>query len=233
MAQAETAMLILQASGNEPGQRWPLRRERTVIGRDPECDVVLADRLVSRHHAQIIWQPHQGREGYVVEDLHSKNGTFVNGQELTAPVLLEDGDEMQIALRFKLAFVDAGETAPLLFDLPATVERLRLTEDTRQVYIKEKVIDPPLSPAQYRLLARLIASQGSVVDREEVVRQVWPEALEEGVSEQAVDALVRRLRERLAEIDSTHQYIVTVRGHGFRFENAPAWPGKHPSDARL
>jgi DNA-binding response OmpR family regulator len=58
------------------------------------------------------------------------------------------------------------------------------------------------------------------------VRQVWPEALEEGVSEQAIDALVRRLRERLNEIDPSHQYIVTVRGHGFRFENASPWPAR-------
>jgi DNA-binding response OmpR family regulator len=105
-------------------------------------------------------------------------------------------------------------------------ERLRLDDDARQVIVKDQVIDPPLSPAQYRLLALLIASQGSVVGREDIVRQVWPEALEEGVSEQAIDALVRRLRERLAEVDPGHQYIVTVRGHGFRFENAPAWPAR-------
>ena len=40
-----------------------------------------------------------------------------------------------------------------------------------------------------------------------------------GVSEQAIDALVRRLRDRLAEVDEGHQYIVTVRGHGFRLDN--------------
>lgn len=226
MALAETAMLIMQASGNEAGQHWPLQRGRTVIGRDIDCDIVLPDRLVSRHHAHVVWEALDGREGYVVEDLHSKNGTFVNGQEMTARRMLEDGDEIQIALRFKLAFVDAGETAPLTFELPTDVQRLRLDEDTRQVIVKDQIVDPPLSPAQFRLLALLMASQGNVVGREEVVRQVWPEALEEGVSEQAIDALVRRLRERLNEIDPSHQYIVTVRGHGFRFENAPAWPAR-------
>lgn len=226
MAQAETAMLILQASGNEAGRSWHLRGGRTVIGRNLDCDIVLPDRLVSRHHAQVLWDRMNDREGYVVQDLRSKNGTFVNGTELAAPHLLEDGDEIQIALRFKLAFVDAGETAPLSFDLPADVERLRLEEDSRQVVIKDQVLDPPLSPAQYRLLVLLMTSQGGVVSRDEVVRQVWPEAVEEGVSEQAIDALVRRLRERLAELDPNHQYIITVRGHGFRFENAPTWPAR-------
>jgi DNA-binding response OmpR family regulator len=52
-----------------------------------------------------------------------------------------------------------------------------------------------------------------------VIEAVWPEAVGEGVSEQAIDALVRRLRDRIAEIDPEHQYIITVRGHGFRLNN--------------
>ena len=222
MAQTENAMLILQAGGNEAGRRWPLGRKRLVIGRDIDCDIVLPDRLVSRHHAQIVWDPEV--PGYLLQDLFSKNGTFVNGLELAEPAVLQDGDEVQIALRFKLAFVDAGETAPLMFDVPVepvAAGNLRIDEDTRQVLIQDQVLDPPLSPAQYRLLSLLKNAQGGVVTRDEVVRQVWPEAVEEGVSEQAIDALVRRLRERLAELDPVHQYIITVRGHGFRFENAP------------
>ena len=58
-----------------------------------------------------------------------------------------------------------------------------------------------------------------MVSRDEIVRAVWPDAVEGGVSEQSIDALVRRLRERLAELDPEHQYLVTMRGHGFRFEN--------------
>lgn len=222
MSQVETAMLILERSDQEPGRRWSLSHDRTIIGRDLDCDIVLPDRLVSRHHAQIVWDART--RVYVVEDLHSKNGTFINGLELNGPHVLEDGDEIQIALRFKLAFVDAGETAPLSFDLTPLQERLRIDDDTRQVIIAGKVLDPPLSPAQYRLLALLRSAQGTVVSRDELVRVVWPEAVEEGVSEQAIDALVRRLRERLAELDPTHQYVVTVRGHGFRFENAPLRP---------
>jgi pSer/pThr/pTyr-binding forkhead associated (FHA) protein len=221
MAQIENAMLILQAGGNDAGRRWPLGHKPVLIGRDIDCDVILPDRLVSRHHAQIVWD--KARMGYVLQDLFSKNGTFVNGQELAQPIVLQDGDEVQIALRFKLAFVDAGETAPLMFEAPVenvAEDYLRIDEDTRQVLVRGRLLDPPLSPAQYRLLWLLKNAQGGLVSRDEVVRQVWPEAVEEGVSEQAIDALVRRLRERLAELDPDHSYIITVRGHGFRFENA-------------
>lgn len=209
----ETAMLVLQR-GSEAGRRWPLDRSRPLtIGRSEECDIVLPDRQVSRYHAQITWSG----DRYHVEDLGSKNGTHVNGQELTGPVELSDGDEIQIALRFKLAFVDAGATAPLT--LEGGERGLRLDKETRQVWVNSVQVDPPLSLHQFRLLESLWDAGGSVISREKVINAVWPEAISEGVSEQAIDALVRRLRERLAETDEEFRYIVTVRGHGFRLEN--------------
>jgi DNA-binding response OmpR family regulator len=49
---------------------------------------------------------------------------------------------------------------------------------------------------------------------------VWGEEQAYDVSNQALDALVRRLRDRLAELDE-HNFIVTVRGHGLRLDNFP------------
>ncbi len=209
----ETAMLVLQR-GSEAGRRWPLERTRALtIGRSDECDIALPDRQVSRYHARITWRG----DGYQLEDLGSKNGTHVNGQDVEGVVPLQDGDEIQVALRFKLAFVDAGATAPLTFDNDKI--GLRLDKETRQVWINGILADPPLSLHQYRLLEILWDSGGGVVTREQIVDAVWPEASGEGVSEQAIDALVRRLRERIGETDEEFRYIVTVRGHGFRLEN--------------
>ncbi len=210
----ESAMLVLQR-GADAGRRWPLdRRNPLTIGRSEDCDIILPDRQVSRYHAQITWQG----DHFQLEDLDSKNGTHVNGQELRgAPVALQDGDEIQIALRFKLGFVDAGATAPLTLETGEL--GLRLDKETRQVWVNGKLVDPPLSLHQFRLLEALWDAGGSVISRERVIAAVWPEASSDGVSEQAIDALVRRLRERLAEGDEEFRYIVTVRGHGFRLEN--------------
>jgi DNA-binding winged helix-turn-helix (wHTH) protein len=209
----ESAMLVLQR-GAEAGRRWPLDKTRPLtIGRSSDCDISLPDRQVSRYHARVSWRG----DGYQVEDLGSKNGTHINGQGVTEPAELADGDELQIALRFKLAFVDAGATAPLTFE--STSQGLRLEPETRQVWVNGVMLDPPLSLHQYRLLEALWNSGGGVVTRDQIVNAVWPEAIGEGVSEQAIDALVRRLRERLAEVDTEFRYVVTVRGHGFRLEN--------------
>ncbi len=209
----EVAMLILQRGGLG-GQRWRLDRDEIVIGRSPECDIILPDRQVSRRHARIFRQG----DTYYIEDLHSKNGTWVNGVPVYNAVPLEDGDEIQIALRFKLAFVGTGATAPLSVDTGAQ-EGLHVDLAGHRVFVNGREILPPLSQAQFRLLALLWEAKGNVVSREDIVRYVWAGADAEGVSEQAIDALVRRLRERLADYDPDHMYIVTVRGQGFRLQN--------------
>jgi DNA-binding response OmpR family regulator len=69
------------------------------------------------------------------------------------------------------------------------------------------------------MLEALYDNEGEVVSRDDVVEAVWSDEEALGVTEQAIDALVHRLRDRIAVIDPDHEYIVTVRGHGFRLEN--------------
>jgi hypothetical protein len=210
---AETALLLM-VEGPSPGRRIFLEKPRLVIGRDERCDLVIADRQVSRHHARISLEG----DGYILTDLGSKNGTFLNGQELEEPHVLQDGDEIQIAYCCKLAFVGAEATAPVIFEEQA--KGLRMDLESKRVWVGGKELKPPLSLAQYRLLELLYQEPGRVYSRDDVVETVWPEDEREGISEQAIDALARRLRERLAEMDPETLYVVTVRGHGFRLENA-------------
>ena len=132
------------------------------------------------------------------------------------PVRLQDNDCVQIALCARFRFVGTEATLPLEEIQPTS--RLRLDRMARRVWIGSREIRPPLSPAQYRLLELLSEPAGQVRSRDEIIDSVWSEAERDGVSEQAIDALVRRLRERLAEIDSRGLYVITVRGHGFRLD---------------
>ena len=192
-----------------------------IIGREAgETDLLLPERQVSRKHAKI----ERTDTGFLLTDLESKNGTFLNGKELREPKMLQDGDEIQIALSVKIAFVGSDATAPLNArpisrGMKAAVRGIRLDKEGRRIFVAEMELDPPLSLQQYRLLEMLIDANGGVVPRQQLVEHVWEGESAYGVSEQAIDALVRRLRDRLAERDPEHDYIVTVRGHGLRFEN--------------
>jgi hypothetical protein len=65
---------------------------RNVIGREADAAVRVDDRTISRHHAAIVI----GGKTATVEDLDSKNGTFVNGQRVTSPVALRDGAVLEV-----------------------------------------------------------------------------------------------------------------------------------------
>lgn len=213
-------MLIIE-NGQMAGQRWLIDSDCVIIGREPEtAHLLLPERQVSRRHARIERTPN----GFVLTDLGSKNGTFVNGREVREPHLLQDGDEIQIALCVRIAFVGSDATAPLNArpisqGMRAVTRGIRIDKETRRVFIAEHELEPPLSVQQYRLLELLIDAGGALVSRQEIVERVWEGESAYGVSEQAIDALVRRLRDRIAERDPDHEYIVTVRGHGLRFEN--------------
>ena len=206
---AEMPMLLV-LEGPGAGQSIIMEHQPLIIGREETCDVVIPDRQVSRQHARIRLEG----DRYLLEDLGSKNGTFVKGQELSGPYPLQDGDEIQIALCCRLVYVDAEATVPLILERHA--QGLRLDSESKRVWVAGQELDPPLSLAQYRLLELLFQEPDRVYSRDEVVAAVWPEDERDGISEQAIDALARRLRERLAELDADSQYIITVRGHGFR-----------------
>lgn len=211
MQERELPMLIMQ-NGQRIGEEWLLEGDIVSIGREDDNEIVLPDRRISRQHAVI---EHEG-DRYYIRDCDSKNGTFVNGELIQGAVPLKDGDEITVAMGYTLTFVDAGATTPLFFE---GRRGLVIDNDSRQVWVRGQELEPPLSTQQYRLLHLLYENEGKVVTREEIVQAVWPDAISGGVSEQAIDALVRRLRDRLAEADPDHQYVVTVRGHGFRLEN--------------
>ncbi|MBA3531462.1 MAG: FHA domain-containing protein [Ardenticatenales bacterium] len=206
----ERAMLILEEGLSEP-HRWLVEKEVTTLGRWPDNDIILPDRLVSRHHAHIRRDGSQ----FMLVDCQSTNGTFVNGSRIGQNYALQDGDCIQIAPHFQLRFVDSASTAPAP-NLHRPL-RLRVEQEECQVLVGEDIVD--LSVAQYTLLCYLMKNEGRVVSRPEIVREVWAEEEAIGITNQAIDALIRRLRERLTEIDPDHQYVQTVRGHGFKFEN--------------
>jgi len=206
--------MLIVYGGDLEGQRWIIEQEQMVIGRGSDCDIVLPERQASRHHARI----ERDESGYLLRDLGSKNGTCVNGQEVRdVPYRLRDGDEIQIALCVKMGFVAADATLPL--ELTGPNRGLRIDRAAKRVFIGGHEMIPPLSVAQYRLLDLLLAHEGQVVSRDAVVAAVWSDEEALGISEQAIDALVRRLRERVSAVDPDHAYIVTVRGYGFRLEN--------------
>lgn len=210
-AELGEALLVLTRDG-EFCQNWVLKGTAITIGRLPEAEVCIDDRWVSRYHARIR---HDGTR-YFIEDLGSKNGLFVNGKRVVEPLALEDGDCIQIAPRYQLTFVDNESTAPVFRGQPG----IAIDESARRVWVMGVELNPPLSNHQFVLLQALANAPDRVFSRDELIGIVWPNEDPSGISDEAIDSLIRRLRSRLNEIDVASRFIVAVRGHGFRFEQS-------------
>jgi DNA-binding winged helix-turn-helix (wHTH) protein len=207
------APVLVAINGPLKGERWQLDHP-LVMGREPGCEVVISDRQVSRYHARLT----PSANGVILEDLGSKNGTHYNGNLLTGKVVLQDGDTLQIAVAQEFQYLSSDATLPLDAG-PLRSSRLMLDMRARQVWVNQKQMNPPLSAQQFQLLWVLYQNAGEVVTRQELISAVWGDDQAAGVTDQALDALIRRLRDRLAVMDPLTNYIVTVRGHGIMVKN--------------
>ena len=99
---------LLANNGPTQGQRIKLSAPKSVMGRHPDCDIVVDVGAVSRHHAHIV------REGpnFFIEDLKSRNGTYLNDERVENRTLLNDGDTLRVC-----------EVAFTFFHEPSAVQR--------------------------------------------------------------------------------------------------------------
>ncbi|MCL4265360.1 MAG: FHA domain-containing protein [Anaerolineae bacterium] len=183
-----------------------------LIGRNEPAHLVIPSPRISRQHAHIV---RTAVGMYELVDLGSQNGTFVNGRQLDhLPHALQDGDEIVLGGVAAFRFYDPDQTrkGPRI----GRLQGVWLDETIKAVWVDAQLVDPPLSPAQYTLLQYLYHRTGQVVSRAEIVTAVWPDADPNGISEEAIDGLIKRLRQRLRQTQPQSEYVEVIRGHGLR-----------------
>jgi len=137
--------LILQ-SGSGAGTEYPLEKTEIYLGRDLSNDVVINDPEVSRRHARLLLTGNT----YAMEDLGSTNGTFLRGQRLSAPVLLNPGELITIGekvlLKFEIASIDPNATVAA-FRRPAAEPGPYVTPGS-QPFVPQQPAAPRYTPPQ-------------------------------------------------------------------------------------
>lgn len=211
-----TAPCFYVKQGERNRTQINLERFPFTIGRARECDYVIDSSDISRLHIRLELHHQQ----VVLRDLGSTNGTYLNGEAVqpNRDYRLRANDTVNLAGICVLIFDDPSTTAitpPEMLPRPG----LRLDIASAQVFIGNRLVDPPLSPSQILLLEFLIQNEDNLVSREAVWQYVWGN--NELLSDQTLDALVSRLRKRLKEFDPEHDYVVTRRGFGLMFNNRP------------
>jgi DNA-binding response OmpR family regulator len=180
--------------------------ERLVLGRAEECDLVVADQRVSRHHAQL----RRLGDGFGLLDLNSTNGTRLNGEivpPLAEPLPLKDGD-----------VVELGSARFVYHDPEATLDtehfpHLVVDEISGEVWLDRQPIR--LSAQQYALLRLLWSRRGLACSRDDIVRAVWPECPDD-IYDYQIESLVKRLRLKLEPDPARPVLLLAVRGRGYK-----------------
>jgi sigma-B regulation protein RsbU (phosphoserine phosphatase) len=91
-------------------QFFELTADETVVGRDQFCDIVLRNHTVSRQHARIV----RSAEGFLIEDLSSLNGTYINGRRIEGRAPIKDQDRIhfyEVVTLFHAGAPPTGDTA--------------------------------------------------------------------------------------------------------------------------
>jgi serine phosphatase RsbU (regulator of sigma subunit) len=98
---------LVAVKGGNAGQQYTLQAERSSLGRNPDCAVVIAGTSVSREHAHIL----RVGDRFFIEDNKSRNGTFVNDQQIISRTPLRDNDRIRIC-DFVFRFQDPTSATP-------------------------------------------------------------------------------------------------------------------------
>jgi len=186
-------------------QTHPLPDEACTLGRAPDCDIVIDDKIVSRLHARIERQGHH----FLLVDLNSANGTFVNGYRINQPYHLQDNDVISLGESRQplLQFEDPDDTA-----IPPGY--LQYNPQLMAFVLHEQTVD--LTPAEFRLLHHLYQHAGDVCTREACAQAVWVRDYSPVHSTNALDRVMANLRDKLRQTDpAADDLIETRRGVGY------------------
>ncbi len=112
---ASLSFHLIMRSGPTPGKSFELNKSEIYIGRDIHNDIVINDAEVSRKHARLVIQA----GGYVLEDLGSTNGTFVNGQRLMGPHVLRPNELIMLGENVSLVFETSYDANATVVSVPS------------------------------------------------------------------------------------------------------------------
>jgi len=155
-------MALLEiVSGIDSGVTHELKSRETMIGRHPECQIVLRDSTVSRRHARIRLDG----DHYVVDDMDSQHGTRVNGEPVRTAAPLRNGDEI-LLIQIRMVFRTSADEDGHDDDRPSTI--ITSLDVLQAAGIKADSQNAP----KWRALLEITRALGVSLDLQEILPNV-------------------------------------------------------------
>ncbi len=123
--------------GKEEHQAFDLQRETIYIGRAPENDIQIEDKYISRKHLKLQKKGNK----YVIRDLNTKNGTFVNGKQISPDDQFILGEGHTIVIGMSVICLDEGSSEDVLAFLDS-ISPAKTTQDSGTIFFKDRMMTP-------------------------------------------------------------------------------------------
>ena len=200
--------------GRNPLKVYDLDQPVIKIGRVKEMDIVIDNPSVSRNQAELV---RQTNGTWIVRDLGSSNGTFVNGDKLSGDRPLQVGDEISMG-DISVVFFDAAsqEGVPTVFrPMPADCP-IRCDSSSWEVWVGDRHVDSRLSVQEFELLSLLTSRYGRVCTRDELGTAIWGKG---NYTYNMLHRVVHRLKQKLSSVP---EWVASVPGVGYKIERPSA-----------
>lgn len=189
-------------SGSHTGESYDLGDREVVLGRHPECQIILKDSTISRRHARFVKRD----SDFYVDDLGSQHGTRVNGESIRSQTRLYDQDVVEVS-QVKVIFLDGSEIG----DGEATQDRPSTIITSLDVLALAGADDSHSAPRWHALLA-ITRSLGVSLDLEKILPSVLDNIFE--ILPEASRGCIMLRDPRTNELVSYAQKDAAGKAHG-------------------
>ena len=141
---ASQLLQLVMRTGPNPGKVYELSKTELYLGRDINNDIIVNDAEISRKHARLLLTA----GGYVLEDLGSTNGTFVNGQRLMGPHVLRPGETIMLGENVSLV-MEAGLDADATIAAGTAIPPVPRVAPQPPPMSYSPPLSPPVTPPAY------------------------------------------------------------------------------------
>lgn len=196
---------ILELTGGH--SKVTLRACENILSEPLQTSQGLEERLLKSQHVQSalyeIWLGLTPEEQETIQtpsaksyEAFQKNGLFTEKGECVIPLFL--------------SFIQK---------LPKEKTNLVYDEERNDILLGKRLLSEELSASEFRLLRFLMQNMGKVCEKDEIINAVWKDsATQEGVTDQALDQIVYRLRKKIEPNPNSPIFVITVKGQGYRFQ---------------
>jgi len=209
----EQASLSFRGGPND-GKTLSLSGGPLVLGRGPDNDIDVNDDTVSRRHALML----ETSRGFIVRDLNSANGTFINRERLGEHERsLSHGDRMRLGSgKITLIFRQKGPTTLSMVTPPLVDDAEAEADDTDDSAAEHDEHSDSLTGKESVLIELLRSRKLSAVSVDEICRHVWPElSLDSVVDDGTLETAIGRLRDHLDDNGDEPIHLITVGDFGY------------------